>query len=127
MKLYDAFLYESSVPVVGIAGLCVVMFLCLLYAIKRVFAKKKISAFLYEITILINNKKAVLNGFLDTGNTLVGKSGKPVVMVPEKLLKNFFNSEEMLDLVADLKNSITDKYSVVTVKFAELETSLLPP
>ena len=99
MQITDNFLYASSVPVVGIVSLCFVMFLCLQYCIKRFFAKKKISAFLYEITLFINNKKAVLNGFLDTGNTLVGKDGKPVVMISEKLLKNFFNSDEMLSLV----------------------------
>ena len=37
-----------------------------------------------------------LKGFLDTGNTLVTKGGKPVVMIPKKLLKSFFNNHECL-------------------------------
>lgn len=90
------FQYNSDVPIVGIVVLCFAMFFCLQKGIKKLYARKKINSFLYDVTLFLNNKHVNLKGFLDTGNTLVTKGGKPVVMIPKKLLKSFFNSHECL-------------------------------
>lgn len=39
-------------------------------------------------------------------------------------ISSSLDDEEMLELIADLKHSISDKYSYVTVKFTEIETAL---
>ncbi|MBR1943732.1 hypothetical protein IJ843_08365 [bacterium] len=78
----------------------------------------------------INKKFAELSDTLDaikTQNALnIGDTSRMLNNFGTKLdtVSDYINSEEMLELIADLKHSITDKYSVVTVKFAELETSL---
>ena len=78
----------------------------------------------------INKKFAELSDTLDaikTQNALnIGDTSRMLNNLGSKLdgVSENINNEEMLELIADLKHSITDKYSVVTVKFTELETSI---
>ena len=91
--------------------------------------RKDINYYLFNIED-INKKFAELSDTLDaikTQNALnIGDTSRMLNNFGTKLdtVSDYINSEEMLELIADLKHSITDKYSVVTVKFAELETSL---
>lgn len=91
-----AITYLSDIPIVGITVLCLVLCLWLLYYLRKLYKHKKISAFLYDISLSINKKNAVLSGFLDTGNTITSKTGRPVVMIAQKELKRFFNDRELL-------------------------------
>ena len=78
----------------------------------------------------INKKFAELSDMLDaikTQNALnIGDTSRMLNNLGSKLdgVSENLNNEEMLELIADLKHSITDKYSYVTVKFSELETTL---
>ena len=94
--LNGAVQYYSDVPIVGIVVLCICLFCFLLFGIKKMQQRKKITSFLYDVTLCLNNKEACLTGFLDTGNTLINSVGKPVMVIPKKLLKTFFNSDERL-------------------------------
>ncbi len=78
----------------------------------------------------INKKFEALSDTLDaikTQNALnIGDTSRMLNSLGSKLdgVSENLNNEEMLELIADLKHSITDKYSYVTVKFTELETAL---
>ena len=78
----------------------------------------------------INQKFAEINDALDsikTQNALnIGDTSRALNNLGVKLdsITTTLEDEEMLELIADLKHSISDKYSYVTVKFTELETSL---
>ena len=78
----------------------------------------------------INKKFAELSDMLDaikTQNALnIGDTSRMLNNLGSKLesVSEKVNDDEMLELIADLKHSITDKYSFVTVKFTELETAL---
>ncbi|MBR2524871.1 hypothetical protein IKE67_00230 [bacterium] len=77
----------------------------------------------------INKKFLELSDTLDaikTQNALnIGDTSRILNNLGAKLdgIAENTNNDEMLELIGDLKNSISDKYSYVTVKFTELETS----
>ena len=104
-----AFQYNFNFPIGGVCALCIFLFVGMCFFIKKMWSKKKIGSFLYDITLCINNKKVCLNGFLDTGNTLESRSGKPVVMIPQKILNRFFNAHEMLSFVLNRFGSLPIK------------------
>lgn len=78
----------------------------------------------------INKKFSELSDTLDsikTQNALnIGDTSRALNNLVVKLdtISSSLDDEEMLELIADLKHSISDKYSYVTVKFTELETAL---
>jgi len=78
----------------------------------------------------INKKFSELSDTLDaikTQNALnIGDTSRILNNFGAKLdgIAENTNNEEMLELIADLQHSLSDKYSYVTVKFTELETSL---
>ncbi len=78
----------------------------------------------------INKKFSELSDTLDsikTQNALnIGDTSRALNNLVVKLdtISSSLDDEEMLELIADLKHSISDKYSYVTVKFTELETAI---
>lgn len=78
----------------------------------------------------MNKKFSELSDTLDsikTQNALnIGDTSRVLNNLAVKLdtISSSLDDEEMLELIADLKHSISDKYSYVTVKFTELETAL---
>lgn len=78
----------------------------------------------------INKKFSELSDVLDsikTQNALnIGDTSRALNNLSVKLdeVTSSLDDDEMLELIADLKHSITDKYSYVTVKFTELESAL---
>ncbi|MBR1925585.1 MAG: sigma-E processing peptidase SpoIIGA [Clostridia bacterium] len=91
--------YNSNIPVGGILATSVILFLFLTNVLKKFYIKKNIQKFLYNITIKLNNKVANLKGFLDTGNTLTNKQGKPVLMICEEKLKNWFSDDDRINFL----------------------------
>lgn len=77
----------------------------------------------------INKRFTEITDALDsikTQNALnIGDTSRALNNLVIKLdsISNTLDDEEMLELIADLKHSISDKYSYITVKFTELETS----
>ena len=94
-----AFAYNSNIPVGGILATSVIIGLILFKVFKIFYIKKNIQKFLYDITIKLNKKEAKLKGFLDTGNTLINKQGKPVLMISEEKLKNWFSDNDRINFL----------------------------
>ena len=90
--------YNSSLLIGGIIALVVIFFIILKKFIEKFLKHKKISCFLFDVNLKINGKSLSLKGFLDTGNTLETKDGKPVLMISQKFLKRFFSVDERLSI-----------------------------
>ena len=118
--------YNLNFPVVGMIGLIVIFAMMVCYHIKKVLAKKKISSFLYDIKLLINNKTKTLCGFLDTGNTLKNKDGKPVLMISEKALERFFSPhQKLLFLLQKYQNLKLPNMQTISVSSISGKTNIL--
>lgn len=60
------------------------------------YKKKKLAQFYFDVGIEINKKTSKLKGFLDTGNTLSNRQGKPIILLSSNLLSRWFDvSQEM--------------------------------
>lgn len=90
--------YASSLPIGGIIALVVIFFIVLKKNIERFLNYKKISCFLFDVNLKVNGKCLNLKGFLDTGNTLETKDGKPILMISQKFLKKIFSVDERLSI-----------------------------
>lgn len=92
-------IYFSKIPIgalIGLGGVFVV--LCVKLA-KSLYSTAKHSKFIYKVCLTINNKTEVLQGFLDSGNTLKTKDNLPIIILQENELKHWFNFDERMSLL----------------------------
>ncbi len=67
---------------------------CIIYSGKRKRGKRKEN--LCKVTLICGTNKLVLNGFIDSGNSLVEPiSGKPVSIVEKGILQNLWSEEPL--------------------------------
>lgn len=104
-----AFGYNSEIPLGAILAGIIIFAVMIVRLIKKFYRRKSLVQFFYPIELTVNHKKVILQGFLDTGNTLNSAENKPVVIVGGKQLNGWFNAEEQLDL-------LMGKYAVVGLK-----------
>lgn len=81
--------YDSLLPV-GITALILYLISKLtLYLVKKVISYKNLTPFIRECVIVINKKKFVVKGFIDSGNGLYDKkSGLPVIVCSNSFFEN---------------------------------------
>ena len=111
--------YVSSLPlgaIVASLGMFVIWLICVLK--KRVTAKN-INQFCDKVLISINGKEKILNGFLDTGNTMQDEFGKPLIVMNAEKLYMWLKKEEVVPLMLNIKNN-----SVKNARFLPVASAL---
>jgi len=101
--------YNSQIPLGAILAGVILFAILMVRLLKRLYKRKQLVQFYYNIELTVNHKKVALQGFLDTGNTLNNINNKPIVVVGSGQLNKWFNAEEQLAL-------IMGKYGVVGLK-----------
>ena len=72
----------------------------LLKIIQSLKQQSKVNKFVYDVEIMLKNKRIRLKGFLDTGNMLVDNvSGKPVVIISYSILNSLLPKIKLEDLI----------------------------
>lgn len=103
ISVYDSLYigYVSTLPLGTILIACVFFAMALFRLISHIFKTRYYSTNSCEVIVKVNNKSAKIKGFIDTGNTLHNSKGRPVMVVPEKALQNWFTPHERLNLMFD--------------------------
>lgn len=86
--------YLNEIPIgsVIVFVLCFSIFMYKLF--KKFYQRQKIEKMCYDLNLTINGKIVLLKGFLDTGNTLTSKNGKPILILRRSKINDFFNKKE---------------------------------
>lgn len=115
ISVYDgiALGYVSSLPLgailVSLCVFCVFAF----KVIKALFDNKFVAQNSCLLKIMVNNKTADIRGFVDTGNTLKNNQGRPVIVINEDTLKNWFDAHERLAIMLNKNTNITNLQDLV--------------
>ncbi len=91
--------YSTNIPVGAILAGIIIFAIILLRLFAKLYSRKRLAQFYFNISLTLNKKTHKLKGFLDTGNTLTNSAGKPVLLVDEKKIKNWFSPSEQLDIL----------------------------
>ena len=70
----------------------------------------------YDVQINIDNKKLILNGFLDTGNKLKSYSGYPIILIKKNLIN--FNNKKLIYIPY---NTVNNKGILKCIKLNEIK------
>ncbi|MBQ7977283.1 MAG: sigma-E processing peptidase SpoIIGA [Clostridia bacterium] len=107
VQVYDAMYigYVSSLPL-GTLLVCAFMFFVAILRLIRLLKNKRTwgNSVNFEIEILGKRKK--VKGFIDTGNTLKNREGKPVVVLPERELSFWFSAHDRMMIMFDKGQSL---------------------
>lgn len=100
IQIYDSMYlgYVSSLPL-GTLLVCVFMFGALCFRLLRGLKNKKTWGNSVVINLEIKNKVKKIKSFIDTGNTLKDRFGKPVIVLPEKELAFWLSTHERMALM----------------------------
>lgn len=107
IEVYDAMYlgYVSTLPL-GTILVCAIVFVSVIFRFIKSLKNKKTwgSAINLEINILGKTKK--VRGFIDTGNSLKNREGKPVIVIAEKTLSYWFNTHERMMIMFNKTESL---------------------
>lgn len=117
IEVYDAMYlgYVSELPL-GTLLVSIIIFAWGILRLLKSLKNKKIwsSSVSLEIEILGKTKK--VSGFIDTGNTLKNRAGKPVVVIAENTLEYWFNAHERMAIMFNKAESLgLDNVDFITV------------
>ena len=92
--------YSLDVPL-GVILIAVVMLAWVLNAcIKAIYKRKSLAGYIHTVSVTLNDKTVVVNGFLDSGNRLTdSKTEMPIVIMSADLLEKWFTKEQCLKLL----------------------------
>lgn len=104
-KVYFSLHYNSFMPI-SITVLLVYLTYCLLTRlVKRLLVTKSIYPFFRKCAVVVNGKKFIVNGYIDSGNLLFEtKYNLPIIVASKKL------SHKLFDGNIKIKNNGTIKY-----------------
>ena len=91
--------YFSQIPIGALIGIGFIFAVFCVKIAKSLYSTAKYSKFIYRVCLTINNKTEILQGFLDSGNTLKTKDDVPIIVLQENELKHWFNFEERMNLL----------------------------
>lgn len=75
---------KARVSVGAVLAVGVLLFLCILSLVRRLYKKRLLHAFVYPCRVVCGDKEIFANGFLDSGNR-VNEKGKPVCFITPDL------------------------------------------
>ena len=92
--------YSVEFPV-GVVLLTVALYVAIIISLAKYLTRRKdISQFVKQIKLTISGKTLEINGFVDTGNSLIDqKSGLPVIILSLSCLEKFFTEQQIQDLM----------------------------
>ena len=91
--------YVSELPLGAIiaTGFIFLIFVCKM--LKSLFRTHTFTDLSCDLTITVNNKSAVIKGFVDTGNVMKTSRGRSVVVINEDTLKYWFSPFERAQIL----------------------------
>ncbi|MBO5103357.1 MAG: sigma-E processing peptidase SpoIIGA [Clostridia bacterium] len=117
ISVYDSLYvgYVSSLPIGTILVSIIVFAVFMFRLINNVFKSRFYNSNTCDVEVELNGKVAKIKGFVDTGNTLHNSLGKPVLVVPEKVLSKWFTPYERMLLLLDENKLKLKNYENITV------------
>ncbi len=110
--------YISSLPLGAIFASLGLFVVWLVYMLKKRFKITTVTKCCDKVKISINGKEKILNGFLDTGNTLQDEFGKPLLVMNLKKLELWLKKDEMLAVMLHSKKSCVNNARYIPVQSA---------
>ena len=119
-SVYDSLYigYVSTLPLGTILISCLFFAMAMFRLLKYVFKTRFYASNSCEVIVKVNNKTAKIKGFIDTGNTLHNSMGKPVLVVPEKVLQNWFTPHERLNIM--FGKEVSNIYNLETLNVGSM-------
>lgn len=117
--------YNSNIPIGMIAACFIIFVIITLKLLKKLYQKRKVEQFCYDVFLTINQKQLKLKGFLDTGNTLTDKNQKPIIIVNQKYLTKWFCGKNMMSFLFDVKSLNLKNCQKVSIKSVSGERKVL--
>ncbi len=118
--------YYSEIPFAFVLSSAILLSILVYGQINRFMTTKKYSQYSVDVVLCIRNKPVKMRGFIDTGNTLQNQVGRPVVILNEKDLKNWFNASERIDIILHkYKDVVLSNPQVLSLKTVGNQSQLL--
>lgn len=103
--------YSYSLPL----GVIVIITFFLTVTLKNIFsnlyARKKVSSFVYKIKVYNNNEFDELTAYLDSGNFLKDNlTNKPITIIDYNSLKNLFKNVSLTDILLNKTQNLSTEF-----------------
>ena len=107
IQVYDAMYigYVSSLPL-GTILVSTLAFGAICFRLIRYLSHRKAWENSIQLGIEILGKMKTIRGFVDTGNTLKNREGKPIVVLPERELRHWFDTHARMALLIGKTNGL---------------------
>ena len=109
VSVYDSLYlgYVSSLPL-GTLLISAFFFACMMFRlVKRVLYRAFVMSNSIELYLELNNRRAKLRSFVDTGNVLHNSAGLPIVVVPFEALDKWFTPKEQIKIYLNKLNTLS--------------------
>lgn len=94
--------YNYTVPIGLIIGICFVYILLLIKLVKYLERRKNILPFIRKIKIFYNDYEYESTGFIDSGNRVYDKNGKPVMIIGMQLAEKIIPAKIFVKLLSGI-------------------------